>query len=323
MIRAFASILLVLYFGTENTAQKLSKNQRIPIILDTDMDSDVDDVGALAMLHSYEKQGKVRILGVVVTSDDAYSAPCTEALNRYFGRKDIPVGVSQKDSLRSFSKYTRQIAEEFPGTLKTNADAPDAVTIYRKLLAEAADHSVVIITIGHLTSLSRLLHSKADAVSSLSGEELVSKKVKRWSCMGGQFPTGKEANFYRPDPQSTVDVISKWKLPVVFAGWEVGNQIVTGGKQFKEKVKQGSPVYRGYELYNNFAGRASWDQISILEAVEGAEPYFTVEKNGHVKVAGDGSNSWAQPPSGNHGFLKIKAGIDAIQQKIESLMRVE
>ena len=159
------------------------------------MDSDVDDVGALAMLHTYEKQGKVRILGIIVTSDEKYSASCTDAINAWFGRKDIPIGVSQRDSLRSFSKYTKQISEQFANRFGSNADAEEATTVYRRLLAAQPDHSVVIITIGHLTSLSRLLDSAPDAISSLSGRDLIHRKVRRWSCMGGQFPEGKEANF--------------------------------------------------------------------------------------------------------------------------------
>lgn len=171
-----------------------------------------------------------------MTSDEKYSAPCTDAINAWFGRKNIPIGVSQKDSLKSFSKYTRQISEQFPTRFSSNADAEDGTLVYRRLLAAEPDHSVVIITIGHLTSLSRLLDSAPDAISPLSGRELVDRKVKSWSCMGGQFPEGKEANFYRPDPTSTVNSLAKWNLPVTFAGWEVGNQIVTGGEPLKQDV---------------------------------------------------------------------------------------
>lgn len=46
----------------------------IKIIFDTDIDSDVDDVGALAMLHTLADNHVVEILGVIVTSDDEYAA---------------------------------------------------------------------------------------------------------------------------------------------------------------------------------------------------------------------------------------------------------
>jgi purine nucleosidase len=284
------------------------------------MDSDVDDVGALAMLHAYERQQKARILGIIVTSDDQYSAPCTDAINVWLGRKDIPIGVSQKDSLRVFSRYTKQIAAQFPNRLASNAEAGDGTVLYRKLLANAPDASVVIITIGHLTSLARLLGSAPDTISPLNGLDLVRKKVKSWSCMGGQFPEGKEANFYRPDPRSTIECLAKWTLPVTFAGWEVGSQILTGGATFKETCDPKSPVYTAYSLYNEFKGRASWDQIAILEAIEGAQPYFSVKKDGHCEVAPDGSNKWIAPISRKQAYLTINQPVEKIRSRIDQLM---
>ncbi|MFC5408744.1 nucleoside hydrolase [Larkinella bovis] len=302
------------------TSTTASKSQPLSVILDTDMDSDVDDVGALAMLHAYEKTGKARILGVIVTSDDKYSAACTDAINTYFGRPDIPIGVSQTDSLKEFSRYTRKIAEEFPHKIKSNETAETSTSVYRRLLAGQPDGSVVIITIGHLTSLSRLIDSAPDHISPLSGQELISRKVKSWSCMGGQFPSGKEANFYRPDPASTVNCLAKWKLPVIFAGWEVGNQVVTGGADFKSRSKHDSPIYKGYLHYNDFKGRASWDQISVLEAVEGADQYFTVVRDGHCAVAADGSNVWQAPVQANQAYLKLKVEPAVVRQRIDALM---
>lgn len=313
-------ILSVLHLlGLQPSASTLPAPKPVSVILDTDMDSDVDDVGALAMLHTYERMQKARILGVIVTSDEEHSAACTDALNTWFGRPNLPIGVSQRDSLKSFSKYTEKIAQRFPHQV-TNRTAEDGTVVYRRLLASQPDHSVVIITIGHLTSLSRLLNSPADAISPLTGQELVAKKVSRWSCMGGQFPQGKEANFYRPDPASTVACLARWKLPVTFAGWEVGNVLVTGGESFRKRCPKNSPVYQAYELYNSFKGRASWDQVAVLEAVEGAKPYFEVIRNGHCAVSVDGSNEWKSTPGFNHAYLQIKAPAEPIQQRIEGLM---
>jgi purine nucleosidase len=322
MIRCLLLSLAFLIFAEEQKHDFPNTREQspVPVILDTDMDSDVDDVGALAMLHAYERQKKARILGIIVTSDEKYSASCTDAINRWFGRKDIPIGVSQKDSLRSFSKYTKEISEQFPNSFTNDFRPENATTVYRRLLANEPDGSVVIVTIRHLTSLSRLLESAPDSISSLGGGDLVKRKVRRWSCMGGQFPAGKEANFYRPDPASTVHCISKWRLPVTFAGWEVGNQIVTGGTSFKARSNPESPIYKAYELYNGFNGRASWDQIALLEAIEGTASYFTVKKDGHCAVAVDGSNKWTAPGNDLHGFITLTTPVDKIRSRIDQLM---
>ncbi|WP_223816178.1 nucleoside hydrolase [Adhaeribacter rhizoryzae] len=281
------------------------------VILDADIDSDVDDVEALAMVHALADQQKIDFLGVIVTSDDPYAAECTSAINKYYGRPRLPIGVlKQQANLKNHSRYTRQIATEFPHRLKSQAKAEDATTLYRKLLSKSPDASVVIITIGHLTNLQNLLTSGADKYSGLSGKELVNKKVAKWLCMGGQFPAGKEANFYRPDPGSTVYCLQNWEKPVIFAGWEVGEKIKTGGEYLKSKLTPGSPVYRAYELYNNFKGRASWDQVAVFLLTEASGKYFEMVNNGYCQVNADGSNKWVPGEKSNQAYVQFKPDVN-------------
>lgn len=240
---------------------------QVRIILDTDIDSDVDDVEAVAMVHALADQKKVNLLGVIVTSDDPYAPLCVSALNEYFGRPRLPVGFlkNQPEIIhRDRYKYTKQISEEFPHQLQSHEKATDAVSLYRKMLSDSPDFSVVIVTIGHLTSLQNLLKSRPDKHSLLTGLRLVEKKVSKWVCMGGLFPAGKEADFFNPDPLSTVYCLQQWKKPVVFAGWEIGKNVITDGQYLKDRLSPGSPIYRAYQLYNNFAGRSSWDQIAVF-----------------------------------------------------------
>ncbi len=284
------------------------------VILDADIDSDVDDVQALAMLHAYEKNGLIDLLGVVVTSDDSASFSCTDAINTYYGQPDLPIGFLKKqEKLRHFSKYTRQVADKFPHDLTLPEQTTESAVLYRKLLAGSPDNSAVIVTIGHLTSLMNLLQSTADSISPLNGQQLVQKKVKKWLCMGGQYPKGKEANFYRPDPASTLYCLDQWTQEVIFCGWEVGNKILTGGQYLKSKLSKNNPVYLAYQLYNNFAGRPAWDQVAVLLLdEESSSNYFDFVRNGFVRVAADGSNVWEEgkvPAGKNHAFVKIKESV--------------
>ena len=60
--------------------------ERKPIIIfDTDMDTDVDDAGALAILLSYVKQGRAALLGILADGPDRYAAAACEALCRRCG----------------------------------------------------------------------------------------------------------------------------------------------------------------------------------------------------------------------------------------------
>ncbi len=292
------------------------------VILDADIDSDVDDAGALAMLLNLHKTGNIELIGIVVTSDDPYAPVCVAAICKYYGLPEIPIGfLKNQTELKNHSKYTKFIADEFPAELKTWQDAEESLTLYRKLLAGSPDESAVILTIGHLTSLQRLFQSQSDSVSKLSGKDLIQKKVKQWICMGGQYPSGKEANFYRPDPASTVYCVTNWKKDVVFCGWEAGNPIITGGSRLKENLSPGHPVYRAYELYNNFSGRQSWDQLAVLQLIDSANQYFSFV-NGRCIVAPDGSNTWEKTKKGKHRYVVLNPEIDVaeISNFIDRLM---
>ena len=286
--------------------------QTYNVILDTDMDSDVDDVEALAMVHTLADRNKISFAGVVVTSDDPYAAVCASAINTYYGRPRLAVGVlKDQPELTNHSRYTRQIAVEYPHGLNSHEQAEDATALYRRLLSQSLDESVVIVTIGHLSNFRNLLASGPDHFSKLTGEELVHKKVAKWLCMGGIFPNGpKEANFYRPDPASTVYSVRTFKKPVIFAGWEVGHKITTGGDYLKQKLSPKNPVYRAYELYNNFKGRSSWDQVAVFLLIGEAATYFNTVKQGYCQVNEDGSNSWQTDHDSMHEYVVGKPGID-------------
>lgn len=285
------------------------------VILDTDIDSDVDDVQALAMLHAYQKLGKLDLIGVIVSSSDNYSYQCVDAINTFYNNADIPIGfLKQQNNLANFSKYTKQISEEFPHAITSIDQTTEAAQLYRRLLHESKDNSVIIVTIGHLTSLHNLLRSESDEISTLTGKKLVNKKVKKWLCMGGTYPKGLEANFHRPDPASTVYCLDNWEKEVIFCGWELGNKIISGGDYLKSKLNTSNPVYRGYELYNNFAGRPAWDQASvILLDQDTSSQFFNLNTNGYVSVKEDGSNEWhsGQGKKGkNHAYISIKENIN-------------
>src|SRR5687768_16875818 len=102
---------------------QISGFSQVRIILDTDIDSDVDDVEAVAMVHTLAEQKKVDLLGIIVTSEDPYAPLCVSALNKYYGRSKLPVGFlkDQKEiAHRPRYKYTKEISEEFPRRLKSH-----------------------------------------------------------------------------------------------------------------------------------------------------------------------------------------------------------
>lgn len=293
----------------------------VPVIFDTDIMGDVDDVGAVAILHALADRGEAKILATGVCVKNPWSPLCLAALNTYFGRADIPLGVVKGPAHNRASKYAQTIAEEFPHALESADAAPDAALLYRNVLARQPDRSVVMVSVGQLTNLRNLLKTGPDQHSDLDGRDLVKRKVRVWVCMGGRFPEGREANLINDGPAAAY-AIEHWPTPIIFSGWEIGNEIMTGARL--SEAPAGTPVRRGYELYNGLKDRQSWDQTAVLYAVRGLDgglaDCWEVHSQGHLHVNDDGSNAWRDSPDKEHSYLVKKMPPEQIAAIIEELM---
>lgn len=315
------STLLVLLFtcSTSSPAQVSPTTRPVSVILDTDMDSDCDDVGALAVLHALADNGEARILAVMMSDPNGESPRCADAINTWFGRADIPIGVRKPGGGKANSRYARQVAEELPNDFSYER-GPRTVPLYRHVLAAQPDGTVVIISIGTLENLAELLDSPADSDSPLAGIDLVRRKVRLWSCMGGYYPTNKAAehNFKLAGPQAA-RAVNSWPTPILFSGWELGSRVITGAKL--AQTPAGSPVRRAYELYcKPGEGRCSWDQTSVLAGVRGASGYWSIHRGGYNHVFEDGRNEWRLSPDKDHAYLIERAPPAEVAKGIEGLM---
>jgi inosine-uridine nucleoside N-ribohydrolase len=290
------------------------------LILDTDLSSDVDDAGAVAVLHALADQGKVQILAMMISSGDPWSGPCLDALNTSFGRPDIPIGVIKFGAVTHVSKYTKYIAEHYPNDFSANTETPTSLNLYRKILAGQPDGSVTVVSVGYLSNLSQLLESGPDEYSPLDGKTLVREKVKKLICMGGEFPSGREWNFYQ-DAKASANVVSHWPTPVIFCGFEIGSKIMTG-KALQNAVDS-HPLREAYRRYNNFANRQSWDQTTVLLAIDSDDivsKYLDISEPGRVHVDQKGNNTWEAMKDGPHRYVISTAKTKDFARIIDNLM---
>ena len=146
----------------------------VNIIFDTDMGGDCDDVGALFILHGAVERGEAKLLATMGCISADAIAPCLDAINTWFGRPEIPVGTLKDSGFLVGPHYTAEITRRFPHRFASGNDYPDAVTLYRQVLAKQPDRSVVVVAIGPLRNLANLLKSGPDAASPLGGEALAS-----------------------------------------------------------------------------------------------------------------------------------------------------
>lgn len=267
------------------------------VIWDADMSTDVDDAGALAVLHALADLGECDIIALMVSSINGATPLAMDAINHYYGRAGIPIGV-RPDIGGPFGggNYPAAVAEDFDHpTYEDPADCPLAVTLYRQLLADADDASITIISTGYLTNLEALLASTADGISALSGADLVAQKVVEWVCMGGAYPSGSEFNFDSSGDDSAEQVVNNWPTAATFIGYEVGTAIEVGDTVV-DTLPTSSPIRRAFEAFTGDLPRAAWDQCAIYMAVRASEGVFDTVTTGSNTVDTDGSNAWVSSP---------------------------
>ncbi|HEX4124471.1 MAG TPA: hypothetical protein VHY37_07070 [Tepidisphaeraceae bacterium] len=261
------------------------------IIFDSDMSSDHDDIGDIAILHGLASMGDCKIIGMMVSSQNGGTALCMDAINTYYGTPNIPIGVPS--DIGGIGGYAGQIGTEFPHHLKSAKDCLLSADLYRKLLAASPDKSVTIVTTGFLNNLKALLLSKPDSYSPLSGTDLVRQKVKLWSCAGGAFPKGDEFNF-RVIPDASYYVVNHWPVAVTYVGFDVGQDIYTCG-QLPQTPKD-NPIRRVYVDIKNQYPYPSWGQIAIYYAVRGPGDLWNLQNVGRNNCDEHGSNWWTSTP---------------------------
>jgi hypothetical protein len=216
------------------------------------------------------------------------------------------------------SVYAPAIFEAYPHDGLRDAERPDAISLYHRLLTEAEDGSITIVSIGYLSNL-------ADLLSEASGRDLVARRVRGITIMGGAYPAGGEHNFqFGGTGPTTKAAIAAWPgtIPMTFVGYELGLPVVTG-KGFADTPD--SPMRRAYQLaYDSIRqGRPSWDQVAVFHAVRGpchgGHTWFRAVR-GQNRIADDGSNVWVANPGGPHACLEAEASPRDLAAAIEALM---
>ncbi len=320
-------ITIILCFFYSMNLNVLCGKNNTQIIFDTDMGPDYDDIGAIAMLHSLVDKGECELLACIASDAHPLIAPTIDLYNKYYKKGYIPVGEAVKTAPSFLSKnvWNEKILNQFPQYYEKGKNYPSAVNLYREILSQSPDGSVTIVTVGFMSNLEALLQSSADKYSVLNGEDLVKLKVKKMVSMAGVFPSGREFNVYK-HPEAAKYVFDNWPTPIIFSGFEIGKDVLTGKSLF-ESNDDDSPIAWGYryngKTYKDTVSktRQSWDQTAVLVAVRNPEDYFYVIGPGGFNSDDKGYNEWN--PSDikkQHFFLVHKYPLEKITTIINDLM---
>merc|ERR1719341_885429 len=315
-IKTFVVLFLYLLLGC---------NARVNIILDTDMDFDVDDVGALCAAHGLVQLGEAEILAVVHNVGYPRAIGAVSVINHFYGRDDIRLGAFKGNfGASSSGPYIDHLLDSFDSPIRNYSQVEDAVTVLRKSLAEAEDSSVVIVSVGFLQNIAALLESSRDNISHKSGSDLLREKVSSIYVMGGYYPQSdlfSEFNFncgwsFMGEPLecegSARDAVSGMpsEVRMVFSGFEVGFAVNSGGA-LTSCATSDNPCRQAYVDYvGEGKDRSSWDPLTLVAAVRGASGIGCEEvgHNGINEVDFTGNNFWIDEVEGgsNQTYLLLK-----------------
>ena len=275
------------------------------VIFETDMCTDVDDVGALAMLHALVDEGEVEILAISFNEAHPNGAGAICAINTWYNRGDIPIGIYKGDLADpDESSYLESIAANFTHDLPT-VPTPSSLELYLQVLSEQPDNSVTIISVGFLNNLYDLLKANSD---------LVAQKVTELVVMA----------LVVDDPYNTVRhnlvdtsayVIRNWPTSLVIS--QHGESVYTGARLGETSAE--NPVREAYyrRFNGQYRGRSSWDQIAVLYGVRGLGDYFTEVTEGTGRLSN--GYAWEMKP-GFRSYLKVRLSDSEFVRIIEDLM---
>lgn len=306
------TILLVLAAAFQSLSA-----QRLNVIFETDMGNDVDDALAIDMLYKYHRDKKINLMAVMLNKEGAYPPRFIDLLNRWYGCKRIPIGVTsrQKNStmshVQNFAEVVCKMKDEKGRPLykqlpEGEENWQDAVMLHRELLAKAEDSSVTIISVGFSNNLAALLASPADGFSPLNGKELVAKKVDRLVVMAGHMENPKYSEFnVKHDIPACQKVYDEWPTPIYTSPFELGEHILYPARSIKEDFTwtKHHPICDAYKCYlPNMEDRPTWDLTAVLFAIDPGQ-MFNLSPAGRIRVTDRGCTLFTPDVTGSHYYL--------------------
>ncbi len=286
------------------------------VVLETDFCTDVDDVAALSLLCGEAKAHPeaFRLAGVSCNVRSPFVAAAVKTVLSAWGLQGTPVGVTEDDLPPSGdrSDYLAGLAARWRGA--DPAAACSGRELYRRILSEAADGSVDVISIGFFNTLDEVL---ADDPA------LFRRKVRAvWAMAGGFARCAAMSEFnvkgYRDAARRFLEA---WDGPILFVGFECGETVMTDLSGLPAEYDS-HPLVEAFRHHRGPAmKRSSWDPITVDLALGGENECYELGEPGRVRVAPDASTPFSPDPEGNARVLRFRAPDEAVSARITARVR--
>ncbi|MGD0093121.1 MAG: nucleoside hydrolase [Planctomycetota bacterium] len=254
---------------------------RIPVLLDTDIGSDIDDAVCLAYLL---RQPRCDLLGVTtVTGNTSQRAALAEVICRGAGRLDVPIHAGAPNVLL-FGPGQPHVPqyEAIAGRPHRKEYPPATAVEFLRRTIRARPHEITLLTIGPLTNIALLFATDPEIPALLKELRLM---CGVFTAGNGQGPGAKEWNAL-VDPIAS-SIVYRARPPLCTSiGLEVTTKCVLGADECRRRfAKAGGPLAPVAEMAEVwFHGRSS---ITFHDPLAGAtvfEPELCEYAAGEVTV---------------------------------------
>lgn len=279
------------------------------VILDTDIGTDSDDIGALAILCNLAYQQKINLLAVTSCSSTLEPVYTIDVIAESYGLS-LPIGKSIKPYGEddSHGDYARKICQAYTSRL-CGKPIPSAVSVLRKALTKG---NVTLVTIGPLNNIADLLDSPADEISPLNGKQLFAQNVTEVYAMAGTFTNNWTEWNVAENVSAFRQMLDQVNCPITFIPFEVGAKVKTATNFLNG---DDCPMKLGYFVHNH-GPRESWDPITAYCATVECLP---TTDWGQVTADSNGVTTY-KCGKGNRRYVRDDFDVQAVTEKLEQLM---
>jgi len=227
---------------------------KIPVILDTDIGTDIDDTWALAMLLNCPELDP-RLINTV-SGDVTYRAHLTAKFLQAAGRTDIPIGIGighAEGSLNFQQPWLEGFdLDSYPGTIY-----PDGVQAMLEVIA-ASPQPVTVISIGVATNIARALEKNPDIASKCCFVGMHGSIYIGYDGKPGAVP---EANV-RYDVESLRKVFAAPWQEKIITPLDTCGLVTLEGERYRQVYRSPNPALRALiENYETWARLVTWTKI--------------------------------------------------------------
>lgn len=292
----------------------MSAQPPLPVVLDTDIGSDVDDILALALLAN---SPEIDLVGVTaVYGDTLLRARMVRHVLDRLGLSHVPVGIGARETMSGRPVWwAGHEGASIPDLNQVPVD--DMSSAQELLLRAAAEHrgDLHLIAIGPLTNI-------AEAILA---EPAFAPAIDHFTIMGGAFWMPNPEHNIRCDPEAA-DIVARSGIPMTFCGLDVTLRAMLREDDMP-RIRAAEPMgplleaeIRRWWTFRHATENHLHDPLAVLSLIR--TDLFRFEQC-DIRVELDGPAAGRTPPEHcGEGSIRIATAVDAPTAEQEIIRRI-